>query len=53
MFLFVIHTLSLPAVPITLVAEGGCVNERFMAERHISVPVIFSSEDVREIRNGF
>ena len=48
MFLFVIHTLSLPVVPITLVAEGGCVNERIMAEHHSSVPVMFSSGDVHE-----
>ena len=47
MFLFVMHTLSLPAVPITLVAEDGCVDERIMAERLISVPVIFSSGEVR------
>ena len=33
---------------ITLVTEGGCVDERIMAERHISVPVMFSSGDVRE-----
>ena len=46
MFLYVIHTLSLPAVPITLVAEGGCVDERIMAEYHVSVPVMFSSGDV-------
>ena len=35
-------------MPITLVAEGGCVNERVMAECHISVSVMFSSGDVRE-----
>ena len=35
-------------MPITLVAEGGCVDGCTKAERHSSVPVIFSSGDVRE-----
>ncbi len=41
--------MSLPAVPITLVAEGGYVHERTMTQRHISVPLMFSAKDVREL----
>ena len=49
MFLFVIHTfIDLPAVPIALLTEDGCVDDRIMAERHISVPVMLTSGDVRE-----
>ncbi len=48
MFLFVVHTLSLPVVPIRLVVEGGCVDDCIMAEHPINFPVMFSSGDVRE-----
>ena len=35
-------------MPISLLTEGGCVDDCIMTKRHISVSVIFSLGDVRK-----